>query len=64
MVERGLRRMGEIIDGALSHASLRMGVVPRLAPLALRNFLHEIESDAAIEAEAKGIGIVVLAPEI
>ena len=63
MVERGLRRMGEMIDGALSHASLRMGVVPRLAPLALRNFLHEIESDAAIEAQTKGIEIVVLAPE-
>ena len=63
MVERGLRRMGEMIDGALSHASLRIGMVPRLAPLALRNFLHEIESDAAIEAQAKGIEIVVLAPE-
>ena len=63
MVERGLTRMGEMIDGALSHASLRMGVIPRLAPLALRNFLHDIETEAAIEAQAKGIEIVVLAPE-
>jgi len=63
MVERGLRRMGEMIDGALSHASLRLGVIPRLAPLALRNFLQEIANDAAIEAQAKGIEIVVLAPE-
>jgi signal transduction histidine kinase len=63
MVERGLRRMGEMIDGALSHASLRLGVIPRLAPVALRLFLQEIEADAAIEAQAKGIEIVVLAPE-
>jgi len=63
MVERGLKRMGDLIDGALSHASLRLGVIPRLAPLALRNFLHEIENDAAIEAQAKSIEIVVLAAE-
>jgi signal transduction histidine kinase len=63
MVERGLNRMGDMIDGALSHASLRLGVMPRLAPVALRPFLHELEADAAIEAQAKGIEIVVLAPE-
>ena len=42
-----------MIDGALSHASLRLGVVPRLAPVALRPFLQEIETDPAIEAQAK-----------
>jgi signal transduction histidine kinase len=63
MVERGLKRMGDLIDGALSHASLRLGVVPRLAPVALRPFLQEIETDAAIEAQAKRIEIAVLAPE-
>ena len=63
MVERGLKRMGDLIDGALSHASLKMGVIPRLAPVALRAFLHELETDAAIEAQAKGIEIVVVAPE-
>ena len=63
MVERGLRRIGEMIDGALSHASLRLGVIPRLAPVALRAFLHELESDAALEAQSKGIEIVILAPE-
>ncbi len=62
-VERGLKRMGEMIDGALDHASLRLGLTPRMAPVALRAFLHEIEADAAIEAQAKGIEIVVLAPE-
>jgi len=63
MVERGLKRMGDMIDGALSHASLRLGVMPRLAPIALRSFLHELETDAAIEAQAKRIEIAVLAPE-
>lgn len=63
MVERGLKRMGDMIDGALSHASLKLGVVPRLAPVALRPFLQEIETDAAIEAQAKRIEIAVLAPE-
>ena len=63
MVERGLKRMGDMIDGALSHASLRLGLMPRPALVALRPFLHELESDAAIEAQAKGIEIVVLAPE-
>jgi signal transduction histidine kinase len=63
MMERGLKRIGDMIDGALSQASLRMGVIPRPAPVALRTFLHELESDAAIEAKEKGIQIVVLAPE-
>ena len=63
MVERGLRRIGEMIDGALSHASLKMGVIPRIAPVGLRNFLQEIATDAAIEGQAREIEIAVLAPE-
>jgi signal transduction histidine kinase len=63
MVERGLRRTAEMIDSVLSHASLRMGVVPRLGPVAMRPFLQEIEADVGIEAEAKEIEVVVLAPE-
>jgi signal transduction histidine kinase len=63
MVERGLKRLGDMIDGALNHASLRLGVMPRLTPVALRAFLHELEADASIEAHNRGIQIVVLAPE-
>jgi len=63
MVERGLNRMTEMIDSALSHASLKMGVTPRLAPVALRPLLQEIEADAGIEAQAKRIDTLVLAPE-
>src|SRR3954462_185390 len=53
MLDRGLRRTAEMIDSVLSQASLKMGVVPRLAPVALRPFLQEIEADAAVEALAK-----------
>jgi signal transduction histidine kinase len=63
MLERGLRRTAEMIDSVLDHVSLKMGVIPRLAPVALRAFLHEIEVDAGIEAQSKGITTVVSAPE-
>src|SRR4051812_4250849 len=63
MLDRGLRRTAEMIDSVLSHASLKMGVVPRLAPVAVRPFLQEIEADAAVEALAKEIKTVVMAPE-
>lgn len=63
ILERGLKRTSEMIDSVLSHASLKMGVVPRLGPIALRAFLHEIEVDAGVEAQAKDITTVVSAPE-
>ena len=63
ILERGLRRTSEMIDSVLSHASLKMGVVPRLGPIALRAFLHEIEVDAGVETQAKNIKTVVSAPE-
>jgi len=63
MLDRGLRRTSEMIDSVLSQASLKMGVVPRLAPVALRPFLQEIEADAGAEAIDKGIQMEVSAPE-
>ena len=63
MLDRGLRRTAEMIDSVLSQASLKMGVVPRPAPVAVRPFLEEIEADAAVEALAKEIKTVVMAPE-
>jgi signal transduction histidine kinase len=63
MLDRGLRRTAEMIDSVLSQASLKMGVVPRLAPVAVRPFLQEIEADTAVEALAKNIKTVVMAPE-
>jgi signal transduction histidine kinase len=63
MLDRGLRRTAEMIDSVLSQAALKMGVVPRLAPVAVRPFLQEIEADTAVEALAKEIKTVVMAPE-
>jgi signal transduction histidine kinase len=63
MLDRGLRRTAEMIDSVLSQAALKMGVVPRLAPVAVRPFLEEIEADTAVEALAKDIKTVVMAPE-
>jgi signal transduction histidine kinase len=63
MLDRGLRRTAEMIDSVLGQASLKMGVLPRLAPVALRPFLQEIEADAGVEAVAKEIRTAVLAPE-
>jgi signal transduction histidine kinase len=63
MLERGLRRTSEMIDGVLSDVSFKMGVTPRMAPVALRMFLHDIEVDFGPEAQAKGIATEVSAPE-
>jgi signal transduction histidine kinase len=63
IVERGLNRTAEMIDNVLSQASLRLGVEPRLAPVGLASFLREIGSDMEVEAQAKGIELLVSAPE-
>jgi signal transduction histidine kinase len=63
MLDRGLKRTAQMIDGVLNQASLKMGVVPRLAPVALRAFLRDVEADAGAEAEDKKIRMVVSAPE-
>lgn len=59
MLERGLRRTAEMIDSVLNHASLKMGIEPQLASIGLGHLLHEIEADAALEAQAKHIKIAV-----
>jgi hypothetical protein len=63
ILERNLRRTSEMIDSVLTHASLKMGIEPRLAPVALAGFLREMEVDAGTEARAKRILIVVSVPE-
>jgi signal transduction histidine kinase len=62
IVERGLTRTAEMIDGVLSQASLRMGLAPRLRPVAMRSFLRELEADAEIEAQVKRIELSVSVP--
>ncbi len=59
MLERGLSRSAEMIDSVLNHATLKMGIEPKLASISLTHLLHEIEADAALEAQAKQIKIVL-----
>jgi signal transduction histidine kinase len=63
MLDRGLRRTADMIDGVLSHASLKMGIEPRLAPVVLLTFLQELVAEAATEARAKSIHIITSCPD-
>ncbi|MBC8132103.1 MAG: HAMP domain-containing histidine kinase [Deltaproteobacteria bacterium] len=59
LLNRNLRRIVDVIDNALSHASMKMGVVPRIEIVALRKLAEEIEFDAGAETEEKGIKVIV-----
>jgi signal transduction histidine kinase len=57
LLDRSLRRAAEMIDNALSHASLALGVEPRPEPVALADLFHDIEVDASIDAEARDVDL-------
>jgi len=59
ILERNLKRTTEVVDGALTHASLKMGVLPRLQPIHLRAFIDNLVLEAGIDTDAKRIGINV-----
>ena len=59
LFERNLRRTVDVIDNALHHAALNMGVAPQLETLSLETLLKEVELDWSAEAEAKGIRVEV-----
>jgi signal transduction histidine kinase len=61
LLERSLRRASDMIDNTLSHASLKLGVDPQLESLALGDLLRDVELDASIEAQARGIDLVMAA---
>jgi signal transduction histidine kinase len=61
LLERSLRRASDMIDNTLSHASLKLGVDPRLESLALGDLLRDIELDASVDAQARGIDLVMAA---
>jgi signal transduction histidine kinase len=62
LLERSLRRAADMIDNALSHTSLQLGVEPRREKLALADLLHDIELEAGVEAQARGIDLDVPPP--
>jgi signal transduction histidine kinase len=55
MLERSLRRVADMIDNALSHASLTLGADPRPEEVVLADLFRSIELDASIEAQARDI---------
>ncbi|HMF40434.1 MAG TPA: HAMP domain-containing sensor histidine kinase [Polyangia bacterium] len=57
LLERSLRRTADMIDNALSHASLALGVDPRLEPVVLSDMLHDIDLDAGIDAQDREVGL-------
>jgi len=62
LLERSLRRASDMIDNALSHASLKLGVDPKMEAVAVGDLLRDIEQDAGVESQTRGIGLNVLAP--
>jgi signal transduction histidine kinase len=62
LLERSLRRASDMVDNALSHASLQLGVEPRMERLALADLLRDIEMDAGVEAQSRGIDLDVAPP--
>ena len=63
LLERSLRRMADLIDNALSHASLKLGADPKREPLVVRDVLRDIEVDANVDAQARGIDLVINGPD-
>jgi len=62
LLDRSLRRTTDMIDNALSHATLKLGVDPKMERLALADLLRDIELDAEADAQARGVDLVVAAP--
>jgi signal transduction histidine kinase len=61
-LDRGIRRTLDIIDATLEHASMKLGIEPKLEQVALLPFLVDTEMDAGAEAQAQQIEIKVSAP--
>jgi signal transduction histidine kinase len=65
LLAKNLRQTSDVIDNALQHASLSMGVTPRREAVRVGQLLEEIVSDCAAEAQVKGIEVVVtVAPDL
>jgi signal transduction histidine kinase len=61
LLARTLKRTSDVVDNALQHASLSLGVSPRPERLLVAALLDEIVFDCSAEAQAKGIDVVVTA---
>jgi signal transduction histidine kinase len=59
LIERSLRRAADMIDNALSHASLKLGADLKPEPIVLCDLLRDVELDASVDAQARGIDLYV-----
>ena len=59
LLERSLRRVSDMIDNTLSHASLKLGVAPKPETLVLSDLLHDIELDVDADAQARGVQLEI-----
>jgi signal transduction histidine kinase len=62
LLDRSLRRTTDMIDNTLAHASLKLGLNPKVEPLVICDLLRDIELDAAADAQARGVDLVVATP--
>ncbi len=63
LVERNLKRTGDVIDSVLTHASFKMGIAIHLEHIRLRQFLTDIAQDAGGEAQNKRVDIQLAIPD-
>ena len=59
LLDRGLRRAAGMIDNALSHASLKLGVDLKVERVSLCDLLRDVELEAGIDAQSRGIALVI-----
>jgi signal transduction histidine kinase len=59
LLERSLRRAADMIDNALSHTSLQLGLEPKTETIALGDLLRDIGEEAAVEAQARAIDLAI-----
>lgn len=65
VLERNLKRTADVVDGALTHVSLKMGVLPHPRSIRLRAFIDDLVLEAGVETESRRIGInVEVDPEL
>ncbi len=62
LLERSLRRASDMIDNALSHASLKLGVETKMEAVALGDLLRDIEQDAGAELQSRAVRLNLAAP--
>jgi len=62
LLERSLRRASDMIDNALSHASLKLGVEPKMETVALGDLLRDVEQDAGAGSASRAVSLNVAAP--